>query len=206
MGKFSSFYSLASAAVAEVRLYHREDFAPEAALEVGRLFRSRRDAYEWKREHAGVVYLVDDAVEKFRSCRGLSYDHQGLSCLVARVGEPVVQLSALHVLRGRVEYVVRSAEPPKVPDDLSGPVAAQRYVYSEGPVVLWHVDGPRDHRNSPHSTGMRRKIIFTYQHPMISPSAASASSITILTYAAMLFSSASGLPDMSDFAMFATYT
>lgn len=136
----------ASAAVAEVRLYHREDFAPEAALKISRLFCSWFYSYEWKGKHAGVVYLVDYAVEEFRGSRGLSYDHQGLSCLVACVGEPVVQLSALHVLRGRVEYVVRSAEPPKVPDDLSGPVAAQRYIYAEGPVVLWHVYGPRDHR------------------------------------------------------------
>ena len=138
---FSSLEFLAPAAVAEVRLYHWEDFAPEAALKIGGFFCSWFYSYKRKCKHAGVVYLVDDAVEKLRGCRGLSYDHQGLSVLVARVGEPVVQLSALHVIRGCVEYLVRGAEPPKVPDDLSGPVAAQRYIYAEGPVVLWHVYG-----------------------------------------------------------------
>lgn len=184
-------------------MHHREDFAPETPLKIGRFFGSGFYAYEWKGKHAGVVYLVDYAIEEFRGCRGLSYDHQRLSVFVARVCESVVQLSALHVLRGCVEYFVRSAEPPKVSENLSGPVAAQRYIYSERPVVLWHVYRPRDHRNMPQSTGSRLKSIFTYQHAMISPSAASGSSIKILTYIAWLFSSERGLPSMSDFAILA---
>lgn len=136
----------APTAVAKVRLYQREDFAPEAALKICGLFGSRFYSYQRKGKHAGVVYLVYYAVKKLRGCCRLSYDHQGLSVLVAGISDPVVQLSAQHVIRSLVEYLVRSAEPPKVPDDFSGPVAAQRDVYSEGPAVLWDVYGLRNHR------------------------------------------------------------
>ena len=92
----------APAAVAEVRLYHREDFAPETSLKIGRLFGSRFDSYVREGKHAGVVYFVDYAVEELHGGRRLSDHHQRLSVLLAGVGEPVVQLSALHIVCGLV--------------------------------------------------------------------------------------------------------
>ena len=92
----------APAAVAEVRLYHWEDFAPETAFKVGSLFCSRFDSYVREGKHTGVVYFVDYAVEEFHGARSLSDHHQRLSVLLAGVGEPVVQLSALHIVRGFV--------------------------------------------------------------------------------------------------------
>lgn len=104
-------------------LDHWEYLAGDSALEVRRLFCSRRYAYKREGKQAGVVYLVDYAVEELRGGRGLSDDHQGLPLFLAGIGEPVVQFSALHVCGCASQDLVLGAQPPKVAYDFARPEA-----------------------------------------------------------------------------------
>lgn len=131
-----------------------------------------------------MLKLMLKGVEELSRRRCLCNNKNGLPHSGIAITQTCIKLTRFHVGIGTTQHFVASPKSVKLLHYRPRPIACDRIESLHMPSTLRNVYVLLNHKNMPQSTGLCLKIIFVYQHAIISPSAASASSITIFTYKA----------------------
>lgn len=161
-------------------LYARIQVPSKSSLEVGRLFRLQINAQGIASVNSGMCNLMHYTVEILIGRSGSADNNHRLPVPRTSIGQTCITLSATEIPISLSHHIhIGTYGLQFIKNDISI-FACGVNVSLDYPVVLLNTECVCLHKNIAQSTGIRRNIILTYQHPMTSPSAASVSSMTIL--------------------------